>query len=214
VPVDISRDYLLMAAESLRFCYPNLEISPLWADFTKPFSLPEIRKWYAKKLAYFPGSTIGNFYPQQAIDFMREVATTVGPGGGLLVGVDLHKDPERINVAYNDSKGVTAAFNLNMLSHINQRFQANFDINQFEHSAFYNQRAGRIEMHLISKRKQQITINGSLINFEQGESILTEVSYKYTLENFARIAHQAGFNIQKVWVDSRQYFSVQYLVAK
>jgi len=214
IPVDISKDYLLIAAESLRCCYPNLVVSPLWADFTKPFFLPEIQKWFTKKLAYFPGSTIGNFYPQQAVDFLRHVAVVVGTGGGLLVGVDLQKDPAILNQAYNDAKGVTAAFNLNMLAHINRRFQANFDMNQFEHSAFYNQEDGRIEMHLISKRGQRVSINGSLIDLDQGESILTEVSYKYTLESFARIAHKAGFNVQKVWLDSRKYFSVQYLVAK
>jgi dimethylhistidine N-methyltransferase len=204
----------LYTAENLNRNYPLLLIFPLWADFTKEFSLPLVSKRFSHILAYFPGSTIGNFHPSQAVDFMRNVASLVGPGGGFLVGVDLQKDTDVLNQAYNDSKGVTAAFNLNMLAHLNQKFHADFDESQFEHFAFYNQQAGRIEMHLVSQHDQSVTINGYGFNLFKGESILTEVSYKHTVEGFATMANQAGFEVSKVWLDSNNYFSVQYLVAR
>jgi dimethylhistidine N-methyltransferase len=213
VPVDISREHLYNTAENLNRSYPDMVIFPLWADFTKAFSLPLEIKERIRKLAYFPGSTIGNFYPQQAIDFMQNVAALVGPGGGFLIGIDLQKDPAVLDLAYNDRKGITAAFNLNLLTHINQKLQADFEESQFEHLAFYNQNAGRIEMHLVSKQDQLVTTNGSSISFHQGERILTEVSYKYTLEGFANMADQAGFEVQKAWLDPKTYFCVQYLVA-
>ena len=214
VPVDISRDHLFNTAENLNRSYPKLVIFPLWADFTKVFSLPLMNNGFSKKLAYFPGSTIGNFYPQQAIDFMHNVATLVGPGGGFLIGIDLQKDPDILNLAYNDRKGITAAFNLNMLTHINRKYYADFVESQFEHFAFYNQQARRIEMHLGSKRDQVVTINGSGFYLQRGERVLTEVSYKYTVEGFAEMAAQAGFDICKVWLDPNRYFSIQYLVAR
>lgn len=214
IPVDISRKHLYDTAQNLNRDYPKIIIIPLWADFTKPFSLPlEINDLYPK-MVYFPGSTIGNFYPQQAIDFMSNVANLVGTGGGFMIGIDLIKDPDVLNLAYNDRKGVTAAFNLNILTHINRKCAADFRVDQFKHHAFYNQEAQRIEMHLISKVDQLVAVNGSVIRFAQGESILTEVSYKYTVEGFARMADQAGFEVRKVWVDSNNYFSVQYIVAK
>ena len=214
VPVDISKDYLFHSVEDLNRNYPELVIFPLWADFTKVFSLPLTTNGSTRRLAYFPGSTIGNFYPHQAVEFLRNVASLVGPGGGFLIGLDLQKDPRALNAAYNDSKGITAAFNLNMLTHINNKFHADFDERTFEHLAFYNQQAGRIEMHLVSQQEQLVTVDGSGYHFYPGESILTEVSYKYTLDGFAQMAAQAGFEIRKVWLDSKKYFSVQYLVAR
>ncbi len=214
VPVDISRDHLFNTAENLNRSYPKLVIFPLWADFTKVFSLPLMSNGFSQKLAYFPGSTIGNFYPQQAIDFIHNVATLVGPGGGFLIGIDLQKDPDILNLAYNDRNGITAAFNLNILTHINRKYYADFVESQFEHFAFYNQQAGRIEMYLVSKQDQVMTINGSGFYFQQSERILTEVSYKYTIEGFAEMAAQAGFDIRKVWLDPNRYFSIQYLVAR
>ena len=145
---------------------------------------------------------------------MRNVASLVGPGGGFLVGIDLQKDPDVLNLAYNDSKGITAAFNLNVLTHINRKFHADFVESQFEHLAFYNQLAGRIEMHLVSKQDQMVTINGIDFNLCKDERILTEVSYKYTIEGFSEMAHQAGFEVSKVWLDSKKYFGVLYLVAR
>jgi dimethylhistidine N-methyltransferase len=214
VPVDISREHLFNSAESLNRNFPNLVIFPLWADFTREFSLPLVSNGFSQKLAYFPGSTIGNFYPTQAVDFMRNVASLVGPGGGFLIGIDLQKDSEVLNQAYNDRKGITAAFNLNILAHINQNFHADFVESQFEHLAFYDQQAGRIEMHLVSKQDQMVTINGIGFNLYKGERIMTEVSYKYTTEGFAEMADLAGFDVIKVWLDSKKYFGVLYLVAR
>jgi dimethylhistidine N-methyltransferase len=214
MPVDISREHLFNTAENLYRNYPNLVIFPLWADFTKEFSIPIDTNGFSNKLAYFPGSTIGNFHPQQAVAFMRNVASLVGPGGGFLVGIDLKKDPDILTLAYNDPKGITAAFNLNMLTHLNQKFHADFIENQFEHLAFYNPQAGRIEMHLVSRQDQTVIINGFVFNLHKGERILTEVSYKHTVEGFAELANQAGFEIQKSWLDSKKYFCVQYLVAR
>jgi dimethylhistidine N-methyltransferase len=214
VPVDISRENLFQTAENLNRNYPELIIFPLWADFTKSFTLPLESNGFHHKLAYFPGSTLGNFYPDQAIEFMCNVANQVGPGGGFLIGIDLQKDPNILDRAYNDQKGITAAFNLNILTHINQKFKANFVESQFEHQAYYNQQAGRIEMHLISKQDQSVTIHGLGFDFYQGETILTEVSHKYTLGGFALMAEKARYDIRAVWLDPKKYFSVQYLVAK
>jgi dimethylhistidine N-methyltransferase len=213
VPVDISRDHLYNSTGELNRIFPELQIIPLWADYTKAFTLPRIDVEFSHKLAYFPGSTLGNFCPEGAIVFMQGVAELVGPGGGFLIGIDLQKDPDILNLAYNDRKGVTAAFNLNMLSHINREYHADFKVNQFEHHAFYNQVDGRIEMHLISNIDQIVTVAGAKIGFRKGESILTEVSYKFTTGGFAELAALSGFHIRKVWVDPNNYFSVQYLVA-
>ncbi len=211
IPVDISREHLDKTTEGLRRIYPGLEVSPICADYTSDFELPRINKEYSHKLAYFPGSTIGNFYPEEAITFMQNIAHQVGTGGGLLIGVDLQKDPGVLYRAYNDSQGVTAAFNLNMLTHINREFGADFDEEMFIHEAFYNEVAGRIEMHLVSLSDQKIHISGRNFYFRENETILTEVSYKYTLECLEQLANYAGFEVQKVWTDPRNYFSVQYL---
>ncbi|NOR89382.1 MAG: L-histidine N(alpha)-methyltransferase [Anaerolineales bacterium] len=214
VPVDISREQLYRAANELKGDYTELEIIPVWADYNSLFKLPPIGKKVFHKLAYFPGSTIGNFYPNQAIDFLQNIADVVGPGGGLLIGTDLQKNAEVLNRAYNDHAGVTAAFNLNMLIHINAEFGADFNVDQFKHFAFYNEELGRIEMHLISQVNQTAHIAGEVFDFKEGESILTEVSYKYTLDGFAEMAAEAGFVVIEAWVDPKNYFSVQYLIAR
>jgi dimethylhistidine N-methyltransferase len=199
VPVDISREQLYRAANELKGDYTELEIIPVWADYNSLFKLPLI---------------VGNFYPNQAIDFLQNIADVVGPGGGLLIGTDLQKDAEVLNRAYNDHAGVTAAFNLNMLIHINDEFGADFNVDQFKHLAFYNEELGRIEMHLISQANQTAHIAGEAFDFKKGESILTEVSYKYTLDGFAEMAADAGFVVIEAWVDPKNYFSVQYLIAR
>ncbi len=214
VPVDISREHLYNTAGRLNRDYPDLHILPVCADFTQEVTLPPLEDSFSPKLAYFPGSTLGNFYPIQAIGFMRNVARSVGSRGGFLVGVDLQKDAAILNPAYNDRKGVTAAFNLNILTHLNRECHTNFVESQFEHLAFYNQQAGRIEMHLVSKSNQRVDVNGSTIAFRKGETILTEVSYKFTLPGFARMAAESGFYVRKVWVDPKNLFSIQYLVAR
>jgi dimethylhistidine N-methyltransferase len=214
VPVDISKDHLQKSVNALQDDYPGLKILPLWADYSQSFEVPSVKPWEARKLAYFPGSTIGNFTPNQSVDFMRNIADVVGPGGGFLIGADLQKNTEVLNTAYNDAKGVTAAFNLNILTHINRLFGGNFDEDNFEHYAFYNEEACRIEMHLISKLDHTAQVEGEIFRFNKGENILTEVSYKYSLDGFADLAFQAGFEINKVWTDPNKYFSVHYLIAE
>lgn len=211
IPLDISENYLQKSIIGLQDDYPNLEIIPIIADYSRSIDIPDSHTWRSQKLAYFPGSTIGNFTPYQAVDFMRNITEVVGFGGGFLIGVDLQKDARILNKAYNDDKGVTSAFNLNILTHINRIFDATFIETNFKHSAFYNEEVGRIEMHLISKMDHTVQIGGELFRFAKGENILTEVSYKYTLDGFAELASKAGFIIKKVWTDPKHYFSVQYL---
>lgn len=165
-------------------------------------------------VVYFPGSTIGNFSPDAAEAFLRRIADVCGRGGGLLIGVDLKKDPAVLEVAYDDEEGVTAAFNLNLLRRINRELGADFDLDAFAHRAFYNRDEGRIEMHLVSLRDQRVHLDGTSVAFEEGETIHTENSYKYSLEGFARLAARAGFEVEQVWTDEQAWFSVQYLEVK
>lgn len=211
VPVDISREHLAATAEGLRSRYPHLTILPVCADYTDVFELPEPSREPSRVVAFFPGSTIGNFHPDEAVSFLSRIATACGPGGGLLIGVDLQKDLATVELAYNDRQGVTAAFNLNLLHRINHEAGGDFALDQFLHHAFYNARLGRIEMHLVSRRDQRVQIGGQSIGFSEGETILTECSYKYTLAGFAALARDAGFQIKQVWTDPKAYFSVQYL---
>jgi dimethylhistidine N-methyltransferase len=165
----------------------------------------------SRRVIYFPGSTIGNFHPDDAVAFMRGMIDHAGPGCSLLIGVDLKKDRDTLDRAYNDSEGVTAAFNINMLLLLNREIGANFDIDQWHHHAFYNEEAGRIEMHLVSTADQTLRIGVHEIAFAEGDSIWTESSYKYTTGEFARLAARAGFTQQAVWTDPDHLFSVQYL---
>lgn len=214
VPIDIARDFLLGASQSIVRGYPDVEVLPVCADFSKPFSLPrEIYEGPETRVFFFPGSTIGNLTPCEAGVLLRSVSEMAMPGGGLLIGVDLKKDPELLDAAYNDSKGVTAAFNLNALAHINREFGGNFDLNEFEHVAFYNEKEGRIEMHLRSKRAHVVFIDNYTVPFDEGETIHTENSYKYSLPEFQRLAASNGFTVDRVWVDSDNLFSIQYLSA-
>ena len=214
VPIDISRENLLRTAKKLKAIYPGLMIFPLWEDFTGPINLPPIDGPISRYLAYFPGSTIGNFYPEQAIAFLQSVAHLVGPGGVLIIGVDLKKEANVLDLAYNDRVGITAEFNLNALARINREFGADFRIDRFRHQAFYNEAEGRVEMHLVSSRDQTVHLNGTEILFRASESILTEVSYKYTLEEFNSLAANAGFSTVRVWTDRHSMFSVHYLVVE
>lgn len=212
VPIDISKEFLQDSAAALAGAYPGLEILPVCADYTGAFQLPSPGKHVERRVAYFPGSTIGNFEHDAARRFLRRVAR-VCQGGGLLIGVDLKKDGNILHRAYNDRQGVTARFNLHLLARINLELGANFCLDQFSHYAFYNPRQSRIEMHLISLRRQTVRIGEAEIFFNAGESIWTESSYKYTPEEFAQLANEAGFSVQQVWTDQRELFSVQYLVA-
>jgi dimethylhistidine N-methyltransferase len=163
-----------------------------------------------RRVAYFPGSTIGNFDREPATRFLHQIAR-VCQGGGLLIGVDLKKDFNILHRAYNDSQGLTAQFNKHLLVRMNQELDADFQLSQFGHYAFYNPGQSRIEMHLVSLKNQTVRIGESEISFKLGESIWTESSYKYTLEEFAHLAATAGFTVERVWTDPRQLFSVQYL---
>ncbi len=211
VPVDISEEQLLASATELRADFPNLEVLPVLADFTRPFDLPSPTVMPLKNLVYFPGSTIGNFTNEAALSLLQVMHQEAGAGGALLIGVDLQKDPKIIERAYNDSAGVTAEFNLNMLRHINREYGADFDLERYSHSAEYNEDEGRIELRLIADTEQLVNIGNERIHIEKNEGILTEYSHKYTLESFAEMAAKADFEVKRVWVDQERLFSVQYL---
>lgn len=211
VPVDISREHLLKSACDLAATYPSLEVLPVCADYTQEFSLPFGSQPVTHSVVYFPGSTIGNFPPKQAAGFLRSIASLCGEGGGLLIGVDLRKSPQVLEPAYSDAQGVTAAFNLNLLARINRELGGDFDLAHWEHYAVYNDRQGRIEMHLISLRDQQVHIGRTPICFDEDEMIHTESSYKYSLGGFAALAAEAGWEVKQAWTDPASLFSVQYL---
>ena len=212
VPIDISREHLLQAAEEIADRYPELAVLPVCADYTANYRLPEPETSVERTVVYYPGSTIGNFTPDTARDFLAHIADQVGRNGGLLIGVDLQKDEALLHAAYNDAEGVTAEFNKNLLRRINRELDATFDLDRFRHEAIYNREAGRIEMHLVSETDQQVTVAGVDVDFAAGERITTEYSYKYTLDGFAALAADAGWTVERVWTDEAQLFSVQYAV--
>ena len=212
VPVDISEDHLLESAAQIREEFPGLDVLPVVADFTQPFQLPSPAIMPLRNVVYFPGSTIGNFTNDAALDLLRVMHGEAGDGGALLIGVDLQKDPEIIERAYNDSAGVTAEFNRNMLHHLNREFGADFEPDTFAHSAEYNEREGRIEIRLVSEQDQEFTLGRESFSIGKDEAILTEYSHKYTLDGFAAMAADAGFRVERVWLDAERLFSVQYLV--
>lgn len=210
VPIDISKEQLMQSVVALAELYPDLEMLPVCADYTSDFEIPMPTRPVAHRVGYYPGSTIGNFDPGPARDFLRQIARTCN-GGGLLIGVDLKKDFNILHRAYNDQQGLTAQFNKHILVRINQELGANFLINQFGHYAFYNPGESRIEMHLVSLKEQAVQLGDVEISFKLGESIWTESSYKYTPEEFAQLAATAGFRVEACWTDPREFFSVQYL---
>jgi dimethylhistidine N-methyltransferase len=212
LPVDISADALRRAARGLRRAFPKLDILAVHGDFSRPLNVP-IPVGGGRRVVYFPGSTIGNLAPQEAQAFLRMTRGQVGARGAMLVGVDLRKDATVLHAAYNDARGVTAAFNLNLLSRINRELGGDFDLRRFRHYAFYNAPRGRIEMHLVSLAPQAVNIGNHRFAFEAGESIHTENSYKYSIAGFQALARAAGFRGEEVWLDSRGLFSVHGLVA-
>ncbi len=213
LPVEISQAALDGCAKRMRQAFPELEVLSVCADYTRKVALPRPTSAYEGTAAYFPGSTIGNFEPEAARTFLNRIAKLVGDGGSLLIGVDLQKDREVLERAYNDARGVTAAFNLNLLERINRELGANFDLDGFVHRAIWNAEEERIEMHLVSRRDQQVELAAEAIDFGEGEHIVTEFSYKYTEQGFDTLASQAGFEAKQVWTDDRQWFSVWYLEA-
>ncbi len=213
VPIDISRAHLVRSARALASAYPGLAVRPVCADYLSEFELPDCGRAHASVAAYFPGSTIGNFEPEEAINFLQGVRRTCGPSSGLLIGVDLKKDPALLHAAYNDAKGVTAAFNLNLLRRMNVDLGGDFDLAAFRHHACYNPRAGRMEMHLLSMADQTVTVGPRAFHFDEGESIHTENCYKFTLQQFELLALAAGYQVHRTWTDERNWFGVLYLTA-
>ncbi len=210
VPVDISVDALQGAERRLRRTFPWLRIEPLAADFSQPLRIRVASR--ARRTVYFPGSTIGNLALDEAQAFLRRSRAQAGPRGTMIVGVDLKKDPAVLHAAYNDAKGVTAAFNLNLLVRINRELDGDFDLRRWRHYAFYNASQGRIEMHLASLARQSVRVAGRRFGFERGETIHTENSYKYSAEEFRTLARRAGFRPAKLWMDARQRFAVHGLI--
>ena len=212
VPIDISADHLLQSAAALAADYPDLEVLPVVADFTHPVKLPDkARKASENRVGFFSGSTIGNFDHAGAADFLATVADMVGGGGALLIGVDLKKDEDILVRAYDDAQGVTAAFNRNVLERINRELGGCFDIETFRHRALYNGAEGRIEMHLVSEKDQTVTVHDRDFTFTKGETIHTENSCKYHVEEFSSLAAGAGFRSARTWVDGDGLFSLHYL---
>ncbi len=212
IPVDICREQLMRVARELEAEYPNLEVIPLCADFTSDFKVPRTACDTSCTTVYIAGSNIGNFDPPMAQRLLKHIASLCGQNGGLLISVDLEKDPSVLQQAYNDSQGVTAAFNLNILRHINRELGADFNPKCFTHHAFYNPHQERVEMHLVSLKTHAVRLDNTTVHFAEGESILTESCYKFTLESFEKTAAQAGFEVKRVWTDDMGWFSVQYLV--
>ena len=214
VPIDISREWLHQSCAELALEFPALEIVPHVADFTVPLDLPRPARNGQRSVAFFPGSTIGNFEPSGVVRFLRNVALLCGPNGGFLIGYDLKKDARVIERAYNDRKHVTARFNLNILARANRELGADFDLSAFRHHAPYNERLGRIEMHLISTRRQVVHLAGLEFAFEAGEYITTEHSYKRSAQEFASLADVAGFDVVQTWSDKNHLFCVQFLMVR
>ncbi len=210
VAIDISHEFLQHSAIRLANDHPWLETHAVCADFSEEFDLPVFAA-SGRRVLFFPGSTIGNFEPHEALALLQRLRRMAQPDGGLLIGVDLKKDPRILHDAYNDSQGVTAAFNLNLLERMRAELGATLRVDGFQHRAFYNARQGRIEMHLISRRRQDILVLGRRFSFEPGESIHTENSYKYSIEQFHSLARAAGFLPRRVWMDTARCFSVHYL---
>jgi dimethylhistidine N-methyltransferase len=210
IPVDISEKQLRESTALFRKTFPDLEILPVCADYLQPVVLPSSSRKAARNIVYFPGSTIGNFGSIEAEEFLRRIANVCRQDGGLLIGADLKKDPHVLEAAYNDSAGVTAQFNLNLLDRINRELGADFDLDQWRHRAIYNSDAGRIEMHLISEIDQFVRLDDQKFHFRRGEKVITEFSYKYAPEEFAAVAGKAGFEFARIWSDDARLFGVFY----
>ena len=212
VPIDISAEQLERVAIDIATRYPHIPVYPVCADYTRPLTLPRLRA-DARRLAFFPGSTIGNFHPTEAAAFLKRIRRTVDVGGSLVLGVDRRKDASVLNAAYDDAAGVTAAFNVNMLRRLNRDFDGDFDLERFAHRAFFNSDASRVEMHLVSLADQVVTLAGERISFECGETIWTESSYKYDRELLGQLVSSAGFAVTRLWTDAGDRFWVAFLTA-
>ena len=210
VPVDVSETFLLSQAALLRSDFPDLKVEPVAADFTRPFLLPSDLAG-APKAGFFPGSTIGNFEPEEAATLLASFGRILGPGAGLIVGVDLVKRHEVLEAAYDDAAGVTGRFNLNLLTRMNRELGADFEPSRFRHRALFDPAASRVEMHLVSRQAQNVRVAGRSFGFAEGESIHTENSYKYTPDGFRALAARAGWSPAALWTDPAGLFSVHAL---
>jgi dimethylhistidine N-methyltransferase len=210
VPVDISAEFLGDEAARLERDIPRVDVHAVAADFTQAFALPAAVH-ERPRVGFFPGSTIGNFDPHEAANFLRQAARILGPGALFIVGADLIKDETVLHAAYNDAAGVTARFNLNLLARINRELGADFDLAAFQHAARYDRTHHRVEMHLVSRRPQTVHVCGQAIDFHAGETIHTENSYKFTTGSFATLAHRAGWTPSVTFVDDKRLFSVHVL---
>jgi len=208
VAIDISQAALRLASARLAREFPWLQMTAVVGDFSRPVDLPRA---LGRRVAYFPGSTIGNLLPQEAEGFLHMTRALVGRGGAMLVGVDCKKDANVLHAAYNDARGVTAAFNRNLLARINAELGADFDLRRFRHYAFYNASRGRVEMHLVSLARQRVAIGRHRFDFDVGETIHTENSHKYSVAEFQAFARDAGFAPRKVWLDRRGLFALHGL---
>ena len=211
VPVDISGDYLSRVGLTLQADFPEIEIMPVAADFTRTFTVPSPSTPEARRVIYFPGSTIGNFQREEAVSLLTGIAALAGVDGGVLIGVDLEKDHDILHAAYNDSQGVTAQFNLNVLRRINRELGADFNLQGFRHEAIFNPDASCIEMHLVSTHHQTANVCNYSFEFQEGETILTEYSHKYRIGSFDRMARDAGLGIKRFWTDANNMFAVVYM---
>lgn len=207
VPIDIARRHLFAAAGALAKDYPEVAVHAVCADFTRPLALPTLPQG-GRRVAFFPGSSIGNFDPPNARALLGRFAALAGPGGALLIGADLVKDAARLEAAYDDAQGVTAAFNLNVLARLNREHDADFDLDRFSHRAHYNRDARRVEMHLVSRVAQRVSVEGRRIVFDPGETIHTENAYKYDVAGFRALAEAAGFRPWREWLDPEGLFAV------
>ncbi len=209
VPVEIARPALLGACRAVLERFPDLPVRPVWADFTASFELPDAGLPGARRVAFFPGSTIGNFDPHEAVALLRRMAVHAGPGGRLVVGVDLAKEPSILERAYDDAQGVTAAFDLNLLARVNRELGADFDLSAFRHVAFFDPRRSRVEMHLESLAPQVVHVAGRAFAFRAGETIHTESSYKWEARAFDALAAIAGWRHERTFTDERAWYAVK-----
>ncbi len=213
IPIDISEEHLHNSVDKLRSDFPDLNIHPIAADFTKPIDFPDIIDKVNRRILFFPGSSIGNFTYEESVKFMQIASVNCGKEGGFLIGIDMFKDKEIIEPAYNDSKGITAEFNLNILTRINNEFDADFELDNYYHHAVFNEEKLRIEMYLVSNTDHSVKLNGLTLNFKENEKILTEYSHKYTFSKFQSIVEDY-FEIDKIWTDDKKFFSLFYLRKK
>jgi dimethylhistidine N-methyltransferase len=211
VPIDICEPYLLQSTQRLRTMFPAMHMRPLRADYTRLLSSALDDFASRRRVNFFPGSTIGNSTPDEAVQLLRHVAQLSGSNGALLIGVDCKKSPDLLNAAYNDASGYTAAFNLNLLARMQRELGAQLDLDSFAHYAFYNAALGRIEMHLVSQRRQIIRLGSESFHFKEGETIHTENSYKYTAQEFQQLARESGWHPKMLWTDRDGLFNVHYL---